>query len=1248
MPIFDISKDRLADLSGEDLRTLIALLYEAERERQDGYRNEVRWGGSQTASDGGIDVMVESAGPFIEASPLARRHVGIQVKSPDLGPAAIAREMRPGGSLRTAISKLAAQGGSYVIASAKADCSESKLQDRIASMQEAVADDPNGAKLHFKFLDRNAIIRWVSAHPSVAFWLRERLKLPMLTGWHPFGRWSSTPHGESDDLICKEGLVFLFESGELIRKLPDALDEVRKLVRDGTSAVRIAGLSGIGKTRIIQALFEEVGSVSSLPKSYAIYTDLGYSPDPAPVRMLEVLIERDHPAVLVVDNCPPDTHQALARKLAERSIDVGLITVEYDVRKNRPEETHVIRVEAEGFDVVESLLRRRRTGLSPRDARRLAELAQGNARLGFALARAVPKTGNLSTFEDSVLFDRLFWQRDGVDQELARAAEVLSLVYFFDVDEEKQIDELAFLGSIAGLPRETMYRHANTLCEKGLAQKRENWRAVLPQALANRLAQQAVRAISPKNIADNFADKRRLRRALALRLSYLHNCDEARGIVTRWMQVDGPLHGPSADIQTIEAVCHLIPADALGFIDEIIAEIQRTSRASLHLDSVIRMIVRIAYFKDTFSDACERLVLLAIATEKQFDSNADDMLRGLFGLYSSGTKANTETRVKVAQRYLNSDNPSRNSRGVRMLKSALRTGRRPSINPSFNDACLEAFTPEPSGPESVDWFSQWLELASKAVLNGPPDVRNSLRKALCQGLDEVWQDVPTLRTKVDQIARQLHSAEPWVEGWHTLRRLLYHIKKGGVTFPAKDVESVSQLIVDMEPADLATRVCAETVPGWDREIGEDPTAADARRINRLEALGQELAVSPEVFSTVGKNLFECQDQSHYSIGVGFGQGSKNPEGLWKILRDLYLSDPDKPKQICILSGFLHQLDKDNRPIADAIRANCRSVPSLRRIYSELLPQGVLPASEFESVVEIAGENETEAWWLNYIVWHPDRALNDDQRVCLLRAFLKREDGALLVVDALIKLGFVEMDSRDVWPEILNVVGVDAVTAIISKMRITAKVDIDMVTTLSYCLRHDNFALADRCMDAIVTRAEQRSGNTNDVRRTLAALARKSPDVFLCKVFSDEVDEPSIRFKSDLDREPLTHVPIESLISWCDENPTRWSKVVPNISPFAKGLEYDGDADEISLLAEEVLKAAPSPGEVVVAFLNHLESMIRPGSGSDTLERRLTCIENLRTNYTPEVDHTIAHLITGIRKKIADIRQVEQKEVRQRI
>ena len=51
------------------------------------------------------------------------------------------------------------------------------------------------------------------------------------------------------------------------------------------------------------------------------------------------------------------------------------------------------------------------------DARRIAEFSGGNARLALALAAAVDDTESLSDFSDAELFDRLFHQRGGLNQQ---------------------------------------------------------------------------------------------------------------------------------------------------------------------------------------------------------------------------------------------------------------------------------------------------------------------------------------------------------------------------------------------------------------------------------------------------------------------------------------------------------------------------------------------------------------------------------------------------------------------------------------------------------------------------------------------------------------------------------------------------------------------------------------------------------------------------------------------------------------
>ncbi len=56
--MFEITADDIAALNDEDLRSLVALLCEAELHSRGLSGSAVTWGGDQNAADGGVDVRV--------------------------------------------------------------------------------------------------------------------------------------------------------------------------------------------------------------------------------------------------------------------------------------------------------------------------------------------------------------------------------------------------------------------------------------------------------------------------------------------------------------------------------------------------------------------------------------------------------------------------------------------------------------------------------------------------------------------------------------------------------------------------------------------------------------------------------------------------------------------------------------------------------------------------------------------------------------------------------------------------------------------------------------------------------------------------------------------------------------------------------------------------------------------------------------------------------------------------------------
>ncbi len=76
-----------------------------------------------------------------------------------------------------------------------------------------------------------------------------------------------------------------------------------------------------------------------------------------------------------------------------------------------------------------------------------------------------------------------------------------------------------------------------------MCKKRSIWRAVLPHAIANKLAQRALENI-PINIICNTFEKGendRLLKSFSRRLSFLHDSEEAKEISNRWLNEGGLL-----------------------------------------------------------------------------------------------------------------------------------------------------------------------------------------------------------------------------------------------------------------------------------------------------------------------------------------------------------------------------------------------------------------------------------------------------------------------------------------------------------------------------------------------------------------------------------------------------------------------------------------------------------------------------------------------------------------------------------
>lgn len=95
MTILELPKDALLALTDVQLEQLVGRLSEAEVATQGAQVGDVRFSGSITAPDGGVDIRVDVTKNPFESSFIPRSNTIFQAKKPRMAAGAISSEMKP-------------------------------------------------------------------------------------------------------------------------------------------------------------------------------------------------------------------------------------------------------------------------------------------------------------------------------------------------------------------------------------------------------------------------------------------------------------------------------------------------------------------------------------------------------------------------------------------------------------------------------------------------------------------------------------------------------------------------------------------------------------------------------------------------------------------------------------------------------------------------------------------------------------------------------------------------------------------------------------------------------------------------------------------------------------------------------------------------------------------------------------------------------------------------------------------------
>jgi len=1282
MAIFHIEKDDLLRLSDERLEELIALLAEAEVAAHGHSPASVSWSGSIKAPDEGIDIHVHVDTTKLETGFLSRPDTVLQSKKDSMPKSAIAAEMQKDGELNPTIANQAKIGGSYIIVSLADHCSPPMRKDRLDAMRAAVSSDPNKDDIHFDFFDRSKLVQWVRQHPSVLLWLKAKLGQGY-SGWQPYGAWSNPPKGAPDTLISAPG-VSVHVPTERGRELSieDAIEPMRRLIRTSNKAIRITGLSGVGKTRIVQALFDETVGNDPLDRTIAVYVDTGQDPDPSASAMLDRLIAEGRRAVMILDNCPSDLHSALAGKVSAASGDVSLITVEYDIRDDKPQTTEVIHIEANGPEVAEELLVRRFPKIGQGNARRVAEFADGNSRVALAIAERVEQGESLAQLSDAELFDRLFQQRKGDDGDLREQAETLSLVYSFSVsDPEVGQNELEVLGSISGHSKAQLFRATKKLADRHVVQKRAHWRAILPHAIANRLASSALGSVPVETLRSTFEapGNSRLLMSFAHRLGLMHDHPVAREIVEAWLQPDGLL-GRISDLDEngSRILDYIGPVAPGALLDRIEAELTSPDFQGMEPEhnprrtTILNLLQSLAYEANAF-DRCMSL-LIRVADHEDENNTYDavrDKISRFFQPYLSGTHASLAQRFAIVEACLSSEDEGRRSLGLKLLSTALDGPPWTGFGLNEFGARPRDYGYRPNHDQLVEWRTAFIDLAVRIANSDDEDVKSRARQVLANEFRGLWHQ-EAMRETLVEAARAINDHEPWGEGWKAVRSIIYfdHKRQNDELEPEPLPKDLADLDRDLEPRDLIAKIKTYVLgKGHDHWALDDEfddrsddkyRAAEDRLAAKATDLGERFAASDHQLDELGSDLFSNGWMPYRkAFGIGIAKGCYIYREGWHDLLEHFTRSSGSNHDFGVIGGFIEEVATNDNELSRELLDECAEHSELRTVLVGLHPWGDFTEADLDRCMALLDNEEIRTWMFGPILWQDNYAHLPSERLLeLAQKLLAKSDGDDTLLDALsMKLHGKDPADDTLGPE-LRKLGLEAATKslLADHSDPGGSKEYRMEKVIKAALTFDgNDAEKTEWVDTVFSVVDERYGYIHSFEKAIETTAGLMPKAFLDRVFQGAEDQQNRRTffirHGGIRRCPLSKIDVADLIGWCQQRNEAdvWGLVASGIRLWGKG-DGNRDGSSITSSAVEFLEAAPEPEPVLHAYADRVTPSSWSGSRADIMQPRANAIAKLTQHEREEIAQAAksvsARLAMEIeRERVRDSQRDEEREQR---
>lgn len=692
-----------------------------------------------------------------------------------------------------------------------------------------------------------------------------------------------------------------------------------------STVIRLLGLSGLGKTRILLETFrpKENDNDSLITTNRILYVNCNDYPNQINFsEIISKIKDEKEDAILIVDNCDISTHKLIFRNLKELS----LISIDSNPEENSNTDgtNYIVIGKNELSDIVTQIVDSNFQNIGEGNVERIKDFSQGIPFMAVLLGESV-KNGEqfVGKLDDKDLLDKLLGTKGKEEKHrtILKSCSIFNYFGFYD-ELSTQTEFIAKSTNITSLNGDDNVKvndfneTCNYYLKREIFEKRGRYIGMRPFPLAMSLAQEWLDPLTPKRLIAAIneiaglqePDRTNLSKAFAEQMKYLGYNDKAVQIVEK-------IVGPNSPFDDAEVINSELGSRLFRSFVEVnpIAVSQnfkrlffnKSTEELLKIEAGRRNIVwtleKLCFDKRTFSDSVKVLLQFAIAENETWANNATSQFLHLFNTHLSGTEATLNERWGIIQWALNNGDKTHYEFAIKAMKVGLNFGQVSRVGGAEQQGSKRLVDNNPTGREIDEYWRNILNKLLEIIKakneysdSASETIANSIRTMFHIGMGKLI--LPYLK-EVSELKKN-----DWDGGLNGLKFARKYEKH---TISGAQLEEINNLIQSLTKTDFSSRY---VTLASSYHLDNDETYSSEKLIKAIINLADEFIETEISWEETIPEFYRNQQVNSYHFGKRLSELLKNDNTKKNRFIDYSLEViskiPKEERNFSVLGGFI--------------------------------------------------------------------------------------------------------------------------------------------------------------------------------------------------------------------------------------------------------------------------------------------------------------------------------------------------------